>query len=51
MEIIILILLLYSFIGFHLTFTLGYFHNRPITTGTDKFLLLIAIILYCVATF
>lgn len=51
MKIAILFLLIYSFIGIHFTFTLGYFHDIPITTGTDKILLLIAIILYCIMIF
>lgn len=51
MKIAILILLIYSIFGIHLTLTLGEFHGLSITTNTNKFCVLVAIILYCIMVF
>ena len=51
MKIAILILLIYSIFGIHITCTLGHINNIPITTGTDRLCTLIAIILYCIMVF
>ena len=51
MKIAILILLIYSIFGIHITCTLGHINNIPITSGTDRLCTLIAIILYCIMVF
>ena len=52
MTILILILMIYSVFGIHLTWTLGKLKNgMKITLNTNTICIIIAIILYCIKFF
>ena len=48
MKIAILILLIYSIFGIHLSLPIGYCGERKLTISTQNICILIAIILYCI---
>lgn len=49
MKILVLILMIYSIFGIHLTWTLGELGNgRKVTFSTNTICIFIAIILYCI---
>ena len=48
MKIAILILLIYSIFGIHISLPIGYVYERKITISTQNCCILIAIILYCI---
>ena len=48
MKIAILILLIYSIFGIHLSLPIGYCGERKLTISTQNVCILIAIILYCI---
>lgn len=52
MTILILILMIYSIFGIHLTWTLGELKNgKKVTFSTNTICIFIAIILYCIKFF
>ena len=48
MKIAILILLIYSIFGLHITIPIGYIGNREAKICSDNLCVLVALILYCI---
>ena len=52
MKILILVLMIYSIFGIHLTWTLGELKDgRKVTFNTNTICIIVAIILYCIKFF
>ena len=51
MKIAILILLIYSIFGIHITIPIDYIGNREVKICSDNLCVLVALILYCIMIF